>query len=192
MERTDRLPAWQLLGLTPLLIVDGTFTDALALSCAVLGLLLFASHALWLLRASVSPSLRWVYAVLVLAAGNTCVGLALQAIAFASAQRLQFYLPLLGANCALLALAARAFTAENYRMLWRGAIAGGAAMTATLLALAAVRQGVAADNSLPLLFIGSGLIVALCNRLFAKPQAPVEPDPAAVRERRVRVTGPLR
>lgn len=178
-----------LLGLTPLLTASITVETALLFIAVMLLTMTISTMATWLLRTLIAAPAR-IIAITALIAGSTaCGNLLADAFVCDQAQRLEFFLPLLASNVLLYAHLDRILNAQFdsfWMMLQESAKLMGIA-AATIFVVAGIVELIPSDNSLPLIFIVSAVLIALHNR-FRKET----PPPNSIPRKRVRVTGPLR
>lgn len=91
----------QLLGLCPLVAVSNSVVNALGLGLATLAVLTGSNLLVSLSRQQLPPAIRLPALMLLITALTTCVGLVIQARAFALHNALGIFLPLIATNCVL-------------------------------------------------------------------------------------------
>ncbi|MEM1175009.1 MAG: electron transport complex subunit E [Pseudomonadota bacterium] len=95
----------QLLGLCPLLAVSGTFVNGLGLGIATLLVVCATSVLVSMTRRFLNPDIRIPIYVLIIASLVTCVELLFEAYAPGLDRALGIFVPLIAANCVILARA---------------------------------------------------------------------------------------
>jgi len=136
----NNLALVQLLGLCPLLAVTTTLVNGLALGLATMAVLVLTSTAVSLLRRVLLPAVRIPLFVLLVASFVTCVDLLSNAVFDELHEVLGIFIPLIVANCSLVA---HAETVANRRPVWfalLAALATGFGFLAVLMALGALRE----------------------------------------------------
>lgn len=178
-----------LLGLTPLLATNTTIETALLFIAVMLLTMAASTICAWLLRNSVTASARMLVITTLVASSTGCGDLLAQAFAYDQAQRLQFFLPLLASNVLLFAHLDRVLQAQfgSFEAMLRASAKLMAITAATFFVVAAVAQLIHTDNSLPLIFIASAMLIAL-HKHYQQKKSP----PRSTPHKRVRVTGPVR
>lgn len=144
----------QLLGLCPLLAISDSVVKAVGLGLATVLVLALSNLAVALLRGVAAAEIRLPLFALIFAALASVVDLLMQAYAFALQQALSIFLPLIAANCLVLARA-EAFARRNTPLpaLVDGAMMG-LGLLAVLLVLGALRELVGTGH----LFAGMELL----------------------------------
>lgn len=144
----------QLLGLCPLLAISDSVVKALGLGLATVLVLALSTLAVALLRGIAAAEIRLPLFALIFAALTSVVDLLMQAYAFRLHQALGIFLPLIAANCLVLARA-EAFARRNAPLpaLVDGAMMG-LGLLAVLLVLGALRELVGTGH----LFAGMDLL----------------------------------
>jgi electron transport complex protein RnfE len=187
----------QLLGLCPLLAVTTTLVNGLALGLATAAIVVVTSTAISLLRGMLLPSLRLLFALLILATLVTALDLFAEALLYDLHEQLGLFVPLIVVNSGLLAHAENVAGRRGVGFTFLSALATGLGFLFALIALGALREIVGSGTLLsgiellggdgaraltldlpfdgmhvallpPGAFFGMGLLLALRNRLSGK------------------------
>jgi Na+-translocating ferredoxin:NAD+ oxidoreductase subunit E len=187
----------QLLGLCPLLAVTTTLVNGLALGLATAAIVVVTSTAISLLRGVLLPSLRLLFALLILTTLVTALDLFAEALLYDLHERLGLFVPLIVVNSGLLAHAENVASRRGVGFTFLSALATGLGFLFALIALGALREIVGSGTLLsgiellggdgaramtldlpfggmhvallpPGAFFGMGLLLALRNRLAGK------------------------
>lgn len=144
----------QLLGLCPLLAISDSVVKGLGLGLATVLVLALSNLAVALLRGVAAAEIRLPLFALIFAVLASVADLLMQAYAFALHQALGIFVPLIAANCLVLARA-EAFARNNAPLpaLVDGAMMG-LGLLAVLLVLGALRELVGTGH----LFVGMELL----------------------------------
>jgi electron transport complex protein RnfE len=189
----------QLLGLCPLLAVSTSFVNGLALGVLTTIVLVVANPAMSLMRTVLVPAVRIPLYLLLVAALVTSLDMLTHALLYDLHQTLGLFIPLIVVNCGLLAHAETVASRRPVVFAAVSALATGFGFLFALMALGALREilghgtllagaallrgeGAAATTGLDLpfdgmlvavlppgAFFGMALLLALRNRLMARP-----------------------
>jgi len=195
----DNMSLAQFLGLCPLLAVTTTVVNGLALGLASAAVIVIASTAMALLKHALKPAARLPIALLILAALVTVIDLFSEAMFYDLHGKLGIFIPLIVVNSGLLAHADSVASRRSVGFTFLSALATGLGFLLAFLALGALREIVGHGTLLsdiellagesyrgmtlelptggmlvailpPGAFFGMGLLLALRNRLTAKPR----------------------
>lgn len=195
----DNMALAQFLGLCPLLAVTTTVVNGLALGLASAAVVVIASTAMALLKHALKPAARLPIALLILAALVTVIDLFSEAVFYDLHGKLGIFIPLIVVNSGLLAHAENVASRRSVGFTFLSALATGLGFLLAFLALGALREILGHGTLLsdiellagegsrgmtlelpvggmlvailpPGAFFGMGLLLALRNRLTAKPR----------------------
>jgi Na+-translocating ferredoxin:NAD+ oxidoreductase subunit E len=200
----------QLLGLCPLLAVSTSLVNGLALGVLTTIVLVIANPAMSLVRSVLLPAARIPLYLLLVTALVTSLDMLTHAVLYDLHETLGLFIPLIVVNCGLLAHAETVASRRPVLFAAVSALALGLGFVFALMALGALREllghgtllagtellrgegGTGAELDLPLngmlvavlppgAFFGMAVLLALRNRLMARPQRDAAALPEAPR-----------
>jgi electron transport complex protein RnfE len=206
----DNISLAQLLGLCPLLAVSTSLVNGLALGVLTTIVLVIANPAMSLVRSVLLPAARIPLYLLLVTALVTSLDMLTHAVLYDLHETLGLFIPLIVVNCGLLAHAETVASRRSVLFVAVSALALGLGFAFALMALGALREmlghgtllagtellrgegatGVALElpfNGMlvavlpPGAFFGMALLLALRNRLMARPQRDAAALPEAPR-----------